>query len=115
MEEAKTPLGNKMTTMNNYPETFEVDRIYKFERIRNGRSEEARLIVYEDGSAGIIGAEEHSYDNGQKAWRSAVRRLQEDGFNFKEAGKIIRMEDFPPQPGEDDLESLRRWAKALRL
>ena len=100
--------------MNTFPETFEVDRIYKFERIRHGQTEEARLVVFEDGSARILGSLDCDYDNGAQAWKSAVKRLKEEGFHFKEAGKIVRLEDFPPQPGEDNLESGRRWAKALR-
>jgi hypothetical protein len=101
--------------MNPYPDTFDVDRIYKFERVRDGRAEEARLIVYEDGSASIIGALDGGCDNGPEAWKSAVEWLKEEGFEFKQAGKKCAMEDFPPHPGEDPVDALKRWAKALRL
>jgi hypothetical protein len=100
--------------MNNYPEKFEIDRIYKFQRIRDGRAEEARFIVFDDGSARIIGALDGGCDNGPEAWKSAVKWLKREGFEFKEAGKIVRLEDFPPQPGEDPLAGGRRWSKALR-
>jgi hypothetical protein len=100
--------------MKPYPNTFDIDRIYKFERVRDGRPEEARLIVYEDGSASIIGALEGGCDNGPEAWKSAVEWLKEEGFEFKEQGAIVRLEDFPPQEGEDILECGRRWARALR-
>jgi hypothetical protein len=100
--------------MNTDPDTFDIDRIYKFERIRQGHVEEARLIVFEDGSARIIGALDYSYDLGPNAWERAVKCLKEEGFEFKEAGKIVLLEDFPPQPGEDALEGGRRWSKALR-
>jgi len=103
-----------MTDMNTYPAVFEIDRIYKFERIRHGRVEEARLIVFEDGSARILGPLDCDYDNGAQAWKSAVKRPNEEGLEFKEAGNIVRLEDFPPQPREDILAGGRRWARALR-
>jgi len=103
-----------MNNMKTFPETFEIDRIYMFERIRNGRIEEARLIVFEDGSARIIGALDCSFDNGPEAWESAIRKLKEEGFEFKEEGRRCAMEDFPPQPGENPLDALKRWSKALR-
>ena len=94
--------------MNTFPETFEIDRIYKFERTLHGRAEEARLIIFDNGTARILGALDYSYDMGPQAWERAVKRLKEDGFNFKEAWKQCAMEDFPPQPGENPLDALKR-------
>jgi hypothetical protein len=100
--------------MKPYPKTFEIDRIYKFERIRDGHPEEARLIVYDDDSASIIGAIDHGFEGHPGVWKSAVKCLEKEGFEFKEAGKKCAMEDFPPEPGEDPVDALRRWGKALR-
>jgi len=99
--------------MNTYPDTFDIDRLYKFERIHDGHSAEARLVVFDDGSATIIGALDCDYEDSPQALENAVQRLKEEGFTFKGAGKIVRLEDFPPQPGEDILECGRRWARAL--
>jgi hypothetical protein len=103
-----------MNDMNTFPDTFEIDRIYKFERIRHGSIEKARLIIFDDGSARVIGALDVGCDNGADAWKSAVKHLKNEGFEFKEAGQKCAMEDFPPQPGEDPVDALRRWSKALR-
>jgi hypothetical protein len=70
--------------MNPYPDTFEFDRIYKFERVRHGHTEEARLIAYDDGSASVIGALEYGFEGHAEAWKSALRKLREEGFEFKE-------------------------------
>src|SRR5205809_7437600 len=95
------------------PENFEPYTIYRFERLKNEEQEEARLIVFPDGSSTLIGALERIFEGRSTVQTGPLALLMAEGFKFREKGRTILESEFPALPGESRRDTNRRWARAF--